>query len=275
MSILVNKRSRIVMHGVGDAAGRLHAAACRGYGHGRRCVAAAVAPELAGRQLDGIPVFGSLVEARAATGATACVVHAQGDALRATLEEAAEAGMALVVCVADGVSADGVAGLRDRLQASGTRLLGPGCAGLLTPGEVRIGALDIEAPQPGRLGIVARSPGLVPDVARQLAKFGLGASTVVSLSGQRPAGLAHLELLQLFEQDPGTDAVLLLGPIDAEDEAACAAWLAAHMRKPVVGFLDGPVGARLRASGVHVTRDPQALGSLVASVVEPPWLPFD
>lgn len=275
MSILVNRRTRIVMHGVGDEAGRLHAAACRGYGQGRRCVAAAVAPELAGRTLDGIPIFGSLFEASAATGVTACVVHAHGAQAGAAIEEAAQAGMALVVCVAGGLSAEQVAGLCVRLRASGTRLLGPGCAGLLTPGEVSIGALVVDQPLPGRLGIVSRSPGLLPDVARQLARFGLGASTVVSLAGHGQAGLGSAELLALFNEDPGTDAVLLIGPFDAEDEQACATWLPRHMRKPVFGLLEGGAGARLRGCGVHLTRDPQALGALVASVVDSPWLPFD
>lgn len=275
MSILVNRRTRIVMHGVGDEAGRLHAAACLGYGQGRRCVTAAVAPELAGRRLDGIPIFGSLFEARAATGATACVVHAPGDQAVAAIEEAAQAGMALVVCVAGGLSAERLAGLRARLRAGGTRLLGPGCAGLLTPGEVSIGAPGVDMPLPGRLGIVSRSPALLPDLARQLARFGLGASTVVSLSGHGQAGLGPADLLALFNEDPGTDAVLLLGPLDAEDEQACAAWLPGHMRKPVVGLLEGGAGARLRGCGVHVSSDPRALGSLVASVVDSPWLPFD
>ena len=275
MSILVNKQTRIIVHGVGHEAGRLHAAACRAYGHGRRCVAAAVAPELAGRTLDGIPIFGKLTEARAATGATACDVHAPGDAMAGAIEEAAEAGMALIVCVAEGDASAAGRAWRSRLNGSDTRLLGPGCAGVVTPGEVRIGSLVIDTPQRGRIGIVSRAAAWVPDVASQLAQYGLGASTLVSLPAPPHAGLSHLELLRMFNEDPGTDAVLLLGGLEADDEEACAAWLVDHMHKPVAAFMDDRAGTRLESCGVHVTRDARAVGSLTASLVDSPWLPFD
>jgi len=279
MSILVNKRTRIVVQGVGDDIGRLHTAASRGYGHGRHCFVAGVAPSLAGRVLDGIPIFDSVAEARAATGATASVVYAQPERTVAAVEEAAQAGMELVVCVSNGVPADGIARLRD-LHQSRMRLLGPGCAGVLTPGEVTIGALRGEVHRRGHIGIVTRSVPLVSLVAQQLVRFGLGASTVVALAEESHSGFTHLELLKLFEADPATDAVLLIGPIDSEDEAACAAWIAEHRIKPVVGFIDDADPAheqrdRLHQAGAHMTRNPAMLGELTASVVDSRWLPFD
>lgn len=283
MSILVNKRTRIVVQGVGDDIGRMHTAASRGYGHGRHCFVAGVAPALAGRVLDGIPIFDSVAEARAATGATASVVYAQPERTVAAVEEAAQAGMELVVCVSNDVPADGLARLRDLHQGS-MRLLGPGCAGLLTPGEVTIGALRGEVHRRGHIGIVTRSVQLVSLVAQQLVRFGLGASTVVALAEESHhsghSGFTHLELLKLFEADPATDAVLLIGPIDSEDEADCAAWIAEHRIKPVVGYIDDAdparsQRARLQASGAHMTRNPAMLGELTASVVDSRWQPFD
>jgi len=279
MSILVNKRSRIVVQGVGDDTGRLHTAASRGYGHGRRCFVAGVAPALAGRVLDGIPIFDNVAEARAATGATASVIYGPAEHTVDAIEQAARAGMELVVCVSNGVPAHELARLRE-LRHSGTRLLGPGCAGLITPGEVTIGSLRGEVHRSGHVGIVTRSVEISAQVARQLTRFGLGASTIVALAEDHHPGLTQLELLKLFDADPATDAVMLVGPIDDEHEEECAAWIAGHMAKPVVGFIDDASPAqrqraRLQACGAHMTRNPAMLGELTASVVDTRWLPFD
>ncbi|TWO69351.1 hypothetical protein FN976_18850 [Caenimonas sedimenti] len=280
MSILVNRATRIVVHGLGDEAGRRHATACREYGQGKRCVVAGVVAGGSVHRFDGIPVFESVAEARAATGANACMVHDDAERAGAAIDEAAEAGMPLIVCVGNGVPAASLARAADALRRGGTRLLGPGCAGVMTPDEVRIGNLPGEAPQRGRIGVILRSPALLAEVARQFRQHGLGASTVVSLSDPCRAGLSHLELLQLFEADAGTDAVLLAGPIDDESEAACAAWIATHLRKPLIGWIadSGPAAsqrARLAACGAHMTHELASLGTLTASVVEPQWLPFD
>lgn len=141
------------------------------------------------------------------------------------------------------------------------------------------GSLDGEPLPPGRIGIVAQSPALVREVARQLPRFGLGASRAVCLP-TRGHEVTHLELLKAFNEHWGTDAVLLLGAIPAHEEAACAAWIRRHMNKPVIGFIDeaDPDRAqqeRLRACGVHVSRDAASIGELTASLVDPPWLPFD
>jgi succinyl-CoA synthetase alpha subunit len=134
--------------------------------------------------------------------------------------------------------------------------------------------------EPGRIAIVARSPGLACEAERQLPLFGLGASKVVDLSANGHQGMTHLELLKMFDRHWGTDAVLLLGAIDADEEEACAAWIARHMRKPVIGYIDEDDAAcaqqqRLRACGVHMSRDAAQIGALTASLVDSPWLPFD
>jgi succinyl-CoA synthetase alpha subunit len=134
--------------------------------------------------------------------------------------------------------------------------------------------------EPGRIAIVARSPALACEAERQLPLFGLGASKVVDLSANGQQGVTHLELLKKFDHHWGTDAVLLLGAIDADEEEACMAWIARHMRKPVIGFIDQDDAAyaqqqRLRACGVHMSREAADIGELAASLVESPWLPFD
>lgn len=279
MSILVNKRTRIVVQGMGDEVERLQMPACLGYGQGRKCFVAGVAPTLAGRELDGIPVFANLSDARAATGANTCVLYARPGGTAAAIEEAAEARMELVVCVSNGVPAGDLQALRARLDGSHTRLLGPGCAGVITPAEVRIGALPGEDHRRGRIGIISRSMELIATAARQLALFGLGTSTAVGLAGDHHEP-THLDLLKLFDEDPGTDAVLVIGPIDEHSEEACTTWLRQGARKPIVGFIDDADPARaqrtrLQDCGAHMTRNPAMLGELTASVVEPRWLPFD
>jgi succinyl-CoA synthetase alpha subunit len=280
MAILLDKRSRILVQGGGDEAGRLQVNACRDYAHGRRCFVAAVAADGAPHAgLPDMPVFGSVAEARAATGANASVVCAAPGRTLAAIEEAAAAGVALVVCMSNGVPAKELLPLRRRLQRSGTRLVGPGCAGVVTPGEVKVGALPGDVHRRGRIGIVSRSQSLTTYAARQLALFGLGTSTVVGLAEEHH-GPTHLELLQLFDQDRGTDAVLLIGDIDEDEQEACAAWIATHGRKPLAGWVGDDAAAaaghaRLRACGVQVPRDAGAMGELVASLVEPRWLPFD
>lgn len=280
MSILVNKRSRIVVQGLIEAAGLQHTLAGRRYGHGRHCFVAGVGPSPLGGALEGIPIFDSVAEARSATGATTSVVYAKPARAAAAIEEAAEAGMELVVCVSNGVPPQGLAALQGPLQRHGTRLLGPGCAGVVTPGEVQVGALQGDVHRRGRIGIVSRSVTLTSYVARHLAQFGLGASTVVGLPEAQLHGLTHLELLKMFNEDSATDAVLLVGAIGQDELQRCAEWIAEHMHKPLVGYVEDGVAtqaqrATLQGCGVRLATDPALIGELTASVVDCRWLPFD
>jgi succinyl-CoA synthetase alpha subunit len=283
MSILVNKHTRVITQGVTGKSGQFHTAVCRGYGNGRKCFVAGVNPKKAGESLDGMPVFGTVEEARAATGATVSVVYVPAAFAAAAIEEAVDAGIELVVCVTQGIAPQDMVRVRRRLQNSRTVLLGPNCAGVMTPREINIGMLPIGAQGAGRIGIVSRGCTLGSEAAGQLAAFGFAPSTVVCLGGDPVGGLGQADVLKMFDDDAGTDAVLSIGGLDIDDDEAAeetgARWIAEHMRKPVVAFDDGPAASRtlalMQAFGIRVAREPAAIGALLASVVAPQCLPFD
>lgn len=278
MSILVNRHTRVITQGVTGAAGQHHTALCRAYGNGRHCFVAGVNPKKAGTTVDGLPVYGSVREARAATGATASVVYVPPQQAAHAIIEAVDAGIALVVCVTEGIPEDDLQRVRRRLHDSASVLLGPQCPGVVTPDQIVVGTLAGSGFRPGRIGIVARRCALAADVAGRLAHFALGESTVVGIGMDPPAGLCDTDVLRLFNRDPGTDAVVLLDGIGSDGDERCARWIAEHMHKPV--FALAPAGSpraldRLRDCGIHATSDLTAIGELVASKVEPQWLPFD
>ncbi len=299
MSILVNRRSRVITQGMTHKAGRFHTGKCREYGKGRKCFVGAVDPTNAGDRVDDLPVFGSVREARKHTGATVSVIYVPPADVAAAITEAMDAELDLVICVTDGVPVDDMLRLRHRIRDSKTLLLGPDCAGLITPGDISIGILPGHIHRPGRIGVVSRSGTLADEAARQLAAVGLGQSTVVCVGADPLDGLQHLELLKLFNDDPGTDAILMVGEIGAEGEETCARWIREHMRKPLVGFIAdraAPEGnplaqagaivsacngaarerfALMEDCGIHLTRNPAGLGALMASVAPSPFLPFD
>ncbi|WP_157268734.1 succinate--CoA ligase subunit alpha [Azohydromonas aeria] len=278
MSILLDRHSRVILQGGDDGSGPGCSAAWRAGGHaGRARIAAGVVYGTAEHLPDELLLFPSVREAKAWTNATASVVCVAPERAADAIVEAAEAGIGLVVCLTEHIPGADLQRVRRRLCGGTTQLL-LGCAGLVTPGEVHIGPIPGQALQRGRIGVLSGSAALVSLAASQLAAFGLGESTVVALGGEDAAaaadgaGLGAVDLLRLFDADPGTDAVLLAGGLGEAAETACARWIDGHMRKPVVMLRHGTGPL---PPGVRATRDPAALGALVAEAVEPQWLPFD
>jgi len=299
MSILINKHTRVITQGITGKTGSFHTAQCLEYGNGRHCFVAGVNPLKAGESLAGIPIFGTVKEAKARTGATVSVIYVPPPFAAAAIDEAVDAELDLVICITEGIPVRDMIRTRHRMQGRKTLLLGPNCPGLITPGEIKIGIMPGHIHQRGRIGVVSRSGTLTYEAASQLASFGIGQSTVVGIGGDPVGGLRHIDVLRMFNDDPRTDAVIMVGEIGGDAEEQCAYWIRDHMRKPVVGFIAGasaPPGKRMghagaivsggrgtaqekfavmKECGIHVTRNPAEMGKLLASLVIPDYLPFD
>ncbi|OUM03738.1 succinate--CoA ligase subunit alpha [Variovorax sp. JS1663] len=290
MSILIDKHSRVITQGMTGKMGRFHTALCRDYGSGSKCFVGGVNPRKGGTQCDGLPVFGSVKEAKAKTGATVSVVYVPAASAADAIDEAVGAGIELIVCITAGISAADMDRIRRRVESGRTLLVGPNCPGLITPEEIKIGILPGHLHQRGRIGVVSRSPALASETARQLGSFGIGQSTVVGVGSDPAGGLTHVDVLKLFNEDAHTDAVIMVGEVTGDAEERAASWIRDHMRKPVVGFIaQGTANvadaaalagaehklAAMEACGIHVTRNPADIGTLLASLVIPDYLPFD
>ena len=292
MSILINKDTKVITQGITGKTGQFHTRMCRDYANGKNCFVAGVNPKRAGETFDGIPVFGSVKEAKAQTGATVSVIYVPPPFAAAAIDEAVDAGLDLVICITEGIPVRDMIRTRHRMQGSKTILLGPNCPGLITPGEIKIGIMPGHIHQRGRIGVVSRSGTLTYEAASQLAACGLGQSTVVGIGGDPVGGLKHIDVLKMFNDDPRTDAVIMVGEIGGTDEEDCARWIKANMKKPVVGFIAGltaPPGKRMghagaiisggkgtaeeklaimEECGIKVTRNPAEMGKLMKSVLK-------
>ena len=222
MSILVNKHTRVITQGITGKTGQFHTAMCRDYGNGQKCFVAGVNPNKAGRSFDGIPVFGTVKDAKAETGATVSVIYVPPPLAAAAIDEAVDAGLDLVICITEGIPVRDMIRTRRRMEGSKTLLLGPNCPGLITPDEIKIGIMPGHIHQKGRIGVVSRSGTLTYEAASQLARYGIGQSTVVGIGGDPVGGLKHIDVLRMFNDDPRTDAVIMVGEIGGDDEETCA-----------------------------------------------------
>jgi succinyl-CoA synthetase alpha subunit len=291
MAILVNKHTRVMTQGVTGKTGQFHTAMCREYGNGQNCFVAGVNPKKAGESFDGLPIYGTVREAKQQTGATVSVIYVPPAFAAAAIDEAVDADLDLVVCITEGIPVRDMIRTRERMRGRKTLLLGPNCPGVITPGEIKIGIMPGHIHSQGRIGVVSRSGTLTYEAAAQLADFGLGQSTVVGIGGDPVNGLKHVDVLRMFNDDPDTDAVIMVGEIGGNDEETCARWIKNHMQKPVVGFIAGvtaPAGKRMghagaiisggkgtaqeklsvmEACGIRVTRNPAEMGKLLASAL--------
>jgi len=293
MSILINRNSRVVTQGITGKTGQFHTRTSREYANGRNCFVAGVNPKKAGEDFEGIPIFATVKDAKAKTGANVSVIYVPPPGAAAAIWEAVEADLDLVICITEGIPVRDMIEVRERMKKQDRRtlLVGPNCPGVITPDEIKIGIMPGHIHRQGRIGVVSRSGTLTYEAVAQLTDLGLGQSTAVGTGGDPVNGLKHVDVLRLFNDDPDTDAVVMIGEIGGSDEESAAYWVRDNMKKPVVGFIAGvtaPPGKRMghagaiisggkgtaqeklavmEACGIKVTRNPAEMGKLLKSVI--------
>ncbi len=288
MSILVNKETRLVVQGITGREGTFHTRQMKDYGTN---VVAGVTPNKGGTVHEGTPVFDTVAQAVAATGANVSVIYVPPAFGADAIMEAAEAGIGLIVCITEGIPTVDMMRAFDFVKKRGARLIGPNCPGVITPSECKVGIMPAHIHRPGRIGVVSRSGTLTYEAVHQLTQLGLGQSTCVGIGGDPIIGLRFVDVLRLFQADPDTDAVVMIGEIGGTDEETAATFVKQEMTKPVIGFVAGrtaPPGRRMghagaiiaggkgtaaekmeamRAAGMHVVESPADIGAKVAAVI--------
>jgi succinyl-CoA synthetase alpha subunit len=293
MSILIDKNTRVITQGITGNTGQFHTRISREYANGRECFVAGVNPKRAGEDFEGIPIFGSVREARDQTGARVSVIYVPPAGAAAAIWEAVAADLDLAICITEGIPVRDMVALRERMKKENRRtlLLGPNCPGVITPGELKIGIMPGHIHRQGRVGVVSRSGTLTYEAVAQLTELGIGQSTAVGIGGDPVNGLKHIDVLKLFNDDASTDAVVMIGEIGGSDEETAARWVSENMHKPVVGFIAGvtaPAGKRMghagaiisggkgtaqeklavmEECGIRVTRNPAEMGRTLESVL--------
>jgi len=256
MSILINANTKVMTQGITGKTGAFHTRLCRDYANGRACFVAGVNPSKAGEDFEGIPIFGSVKEAKERTGATVSVIYVPPPFAANAIDEAVDAGLDLVICITEGVPVRDMIATRYRMAGKKTLLIGPNCPGVITPDEIKIGIMPGHIHRKGRIGVVSRSGTLTYEAVAQLTEIGLGQSSAVGIGGDPINGLKHIDVMKAFNDDPDTDAVLMIGEIGGPDEADAARWCKANMKKPIVGFIAGvtaPPGKRMGHAGALIS----------------------
>lgn len=297
MSILINKNTKVITQGITGKTGQFHTRVCRDYANGKNCFVAGVNPKKPGEDFEGIPIYATVQDAKEQTGATVSVIYVPPAGAASAIWEAVEADLDLVICITEGIPVRDMLEVRNKMktkEATGgkkTLLLGPNCPGLITPDEIKIGIMPGHIHRKGRIGVVSRSGTLTYEAVAQLTELGLGQSSAVGIGGDPINGLKHIDIMRLFNEDPDTDAVIMIGEIGGPDEAEAAQWCKDHMKKPVVGFIAGvtaPPGKRMghagalisggadtaeaklaimQACGFKVTRNPSEMGSVMKNLL--------
>ncbi|NCZ47470.1 MAG: succinate--CoA ligase subunit alpha, partial [Betaproteobacteria bacterium] len=273
--------------------GQFHTRMCRDYANGKACFVAGVNPKKAGEDFEGIPIFATVSEAKRETGATVSVIYVPPAGAAAAIWEAVEADLDLAICITEGIPVRDMLEVRNRMKREDKRtlLLGPNCPGLITPEEIKIGIMPGHIHRKGRIGIVSRSGTLTYEAVGQVTELGLGQSSAVGIGGDPINGLKHIDVLKMFNDDPETEAVIMIGEIGGPDEVNAARWAKEHMKKPIVGFIAGvtaPPGKRmghagalisggedtaqakldiLEACGIRTTKNPSEMAALLKKVM--------
>ena len=294
MSILINKNTRVVTQGITGKTGQFHTRMSRDYANGRNCFVAGVNPKKAGEDFEGIPIYASVREAKEKAGVNTSVIYVPPPFAAAAIREAVDADLDLVICITEGIPVRDMIEVKDRMrkQNKKTILVGPNCPGVITPDEIKIGIMPGHIHKKGRIGVVSRSGTLTYEAVGQLMEIGLGQSTCVGTGGDPVNGVKHIDVLRLFNDDPETDAVIMVGEIGGSDEETAALWVKDNMKKPVVGFIAGvtaPAGKRMghagaiisggkgtaqeklavmEACGIKVTRNPAEMGKTLKAILK-------
>jgi len=253
MSILIDKNSRIVVQGITGRSGLFHTQQCRAYGTN---IVAGVTPGKGGIHIDGIPVFNTVEEAVRYTKANVAMIFVPPPGAADAILEACDAGLDLAVCITEGIPVRDMVMARAVQQDSKTRLVGPNCPGVITPGQCKLGIMPGYIHKPGKVGVVSRSGTLTYEAVKQLSDIGLGQSTCVGIGGDPIIGMKFIDVLKLFNEDPNTDAVFMIGEIGGGAEEEAAHWIRENMKKPVAAFIAGvtaPQGKRMGHAGAIIT----------------------
>ncbi len=253
MSILVNRQTRLLVQGITGREGSFHTAQMVEYGTN---VVGGVTPGAKGKMVAGVPVFNTVAEAVAETSANASILYVPARFAPDAIYEAVDAGIPLVVCITEGIPILDMVPVYAYVKAKGARLIGPNCPGVITPGEAKAGIMPGYIHTPGPVGIVSRSGTLTYEVVDALSRAGLGQSTAVGIGGDPIIGTSFVDVLRLFQDDPQTEAIVMIGEIGGTDEEDAAAFIREHVTKPVIGFIAGrtaPPGKRMGHAGAIIS----------------------
>jgi succinyl-CoA synthetase alpha subunit len=254
MSILVDKNTRLLVQGITGSSGAFHAKSCLEYGTN---VVAGVTPGKGGQMFEGkVPVFDTVYEARKQTGCNATMIFVPAAFAADAILEAADAGVELIVCITEGIPVMDMMRAQTVLKEKKSRLIGPNCPGIITPGQCKIGIMPGYIHKPGKIGVISRSGTLTYEAVWQLTQRGYGQSTCIGIGGDPINGTSHLDAVQLFSEDPDTEALILIGEIGGTAEEEAASWIKEHYDKPVAAFIAGvtaPPGRRMGHAGAIVS----------------------